>query len=1167
MPPLTLEGDTLGKKHQHFNKLVEDAITNKQYELSKINTNDGDIENLLKIDIASKTRNVNFIIEVFKSNDMLYASKAIKKSTWLITDLQYADIINPKYLHTRLFPNMTTKAVNKLMLHIRLNLKDDNRVETFYEYLKETDDAYKWLQNCSIPFIENVIQNERRIPLSLFKRLCRRSITFLAYHKRVEERSQSYTLREILFLAKKHTAEVLKLLEDESYYYLPKIGRKNTVILMKTYPQIILNNIERYVEYIDLSVVAKHLNKDEIISFLYKQMKNDRTKYYFRKYSTLKHFVKNIPKEKRFEFIKKMFIDKSNVQKDAICEDKEYCVISCDMDSYHWYQYGSFNVAFTDLKKIIRADNSPTERSAILSVLITCANRNQQHIKTLLKYYYEKHINEPFKFKIQFVNNVLTQTATHEFDRETWNILDQLFHSLEVYTESENNVQMCLKSIILYKVLHDEKVPDIVEKKILYFDTFKNYHNKLNEEQKDKLFSYLYNSIIAKLQNQKLANQCDFNDNREHLHNALNLLKYWKKDIKHYPFVLSKIQELIKIKKEKSWNIELAGFYNVNKSWRKDLFQESLILCPSEETCLNALKHEPQLLTRHGQEVEALRSNDAVFLRRLLAKLRVYWSHSIAQQWIDAYLQNLNKPMGQKALIKGLFVLLPQEQLIEMAKKYVPVDYKINWGEADHVEIRLRQNIAKHLHVARPMTPLDTVLWYAKGDYLQYAVPSLNAILHNLSKVQCRESLPKLLDAPVSLQKFGLHLAFITLNSEELKLLFFKVWTNTNNSTIRTVLFMHTFDLMCKVKNPKIEKELWELLSMFIENLSTEENKEIYKKLGRVKDVPITIQSKFFMKSYEFLTSLPEKANCENIVTQLLLSAPDIIDILDEDFVVNKMLSPLDEKFCKLHTEIIGLLASFVLCGKTEESQLQRYNRVLVPAMEHAFQMWNDVIKGEYYIKYNFNKLLKTLIWKFRVFVNLCKIPIPAKLFTEIKNKMEEKMPLLESYTVFTSWKLITEYVKLIDEHKSIFKEFETAKISNQDYGSGWMSEEIESVWKKIHFKVSPTLGPIIVKCLKEDTEKYFPSICWLFTDAFHKMFDDLSYPRDVFILETLKHMLNDEDFISSYLVVCNEIPKFCNEDLRKIRAPMRKKILSHPSKEVQIHYHRAFGDIPEDTI
>ncbi|KAJ8711300.1 hypothetical protein PYW07_008542 [Mythimna separata] len=674
MPPLTLEGDTLGEKRRHFNKLVARAIDDKNYALCNIRADDSDIDNLLKIDIACKTRNVDYIMEVMKSTDMLYAATAIKKSTWLITEQQYAHVINPEYLHTQLLPSMNPKSFNKLMLHIRLNLKDETRVETFYEYLKGKENAYKWLQNCSIPFIENVIQNERLIPLSLYKRLCRRSPKFIPYYKRVIQGNFMHASKqEIMCYVKTHTDYVLDVMvnADIDFYSNPKFSKRNTKFLMKYYPQKVFDNFDKFVKEIDLSVAARYLNKKEIIAFLKKQVSIE-SHYYLFEYDELGHFIQNMPEDERFEFVRKTFITKTELAAFYPEYEGRYSYVK----SYKWYEFAPFNVALPELKKLIRKEKSSFERCAILSVLITCARRNPQHVKTLLKLVKDEHINEPLQFKISFLNNLFSQISTHKFDVETWTILDQLFYSMDVYTESENNVQMCIQCIVLYKVLHDELVPTIVEQKIL-FDNFENIQGKLDKTQNDKVFTYLLNSVLTKVQKQNFADESDFNETIVNLKNALSLLRDWKKDIRKYPSILEKIRELIKIKQDNFWKADLSCLYNMKKSWRKHMFEESLSLSLCEETCLNALKHKPQLLARHDKEIDALRADDAVSLRRLLARLRVYWPHSLAQHWTQAYLLNLNKPTGQKAVIRGLFTLLHQNQIIGMAKTYIPNEIKL----------------------------------------------------------------------------------------------------------------------------------------------------------------------------------------------------------------------------------------------------------------------------------------------------------------------------------------------------------------------------------------------------------------------------------------------------------------------------------------------------------
>ncbi|CAB3220428.1 unnamed protein product [Arctia plantaginis] len=1173
MPPLSLEGNTLGEKHKHFNKLVRDAIANEQLNLTKINANDGEIDNLLKIETACKSRNVDYIIEVLKCDDMLYVSKAIKQSMWLITEQQYEYIINPEYLFTQLFPYMLTKAVNKLLLQIRLHLKDEKRVEIFYDYLKNHDkvkECDKWLLNCSIPFIENVINNQQEISLQLFKRLCKRSVKFLKYYKKVESRNSWRALKSVLFLIKSNTDEFLNVVEATKDYTFPTLGSKHTEVIMKKFPNRILDKFETYNNSVDLSVVTKYMKKETVKDFVLKQVKNENTKYFMSNYENLKHFIKIMPQEERFEFVKKIYIDK-NVNAPALYDDMcladDICgaahMPTCSTNSYNWYQYAPFNEAFVELKKLIRAESSPAERCAILSVLIICAKKNPQNVKTVLQYYYDKHRNEPFKFKIQFVNNMIRQIPTYKFDSDTWNILEKLFHSLEVYTESENNVQTCLKSIVVYKVLHDETIPEIVAKK-LNFDTFKIFQKKLNAEQQEKLFNYLLSSLTTKIQNNTIKTESDFQKSINLLTDALNLLIDWKKDLKENTFILAKLQESIKLKKANAWDVDLTSLYKMKKSWRKYMFEESMTLYPCEDVCLNALKHDPQLLARYSDKLDELRTNDTISLRRLLAKLRVYWQYSLAQEWIKAYLKNFNESTGHKAVIKGLFELLPHGEIEKIARKYSPTDPKIDYNEVDQIELSLRKNIAKNLYIARPLTSLDLVLLYAKGDYLQYAVPSLNSIIHNISVVQSRGHMSKLLEAPVSLQKYGLHLAFIKLKYEELKPIFSGIWKTTKNSTIRTHLFTHTYNILSKVKDPSVVKELWELLSMFIDNLGTDENKIIFSNLGKVKNVPVSVQGEFFKKSYNVLSSLPPGANCEIYKNNLIKFAPDIMDLLDTDFVENKLLGSIKEEISKTRCELTDIMAAYVLHGKTEEEQCEKFKRALLPALEHAFTSWNTVKDDEYVMKENVDSLTKELTWGIKKYLPLKKIIVPVKLFQEIEKIMAEKLSIVHSYELLTRWKLTTEYVKLLVEYKDMFSDPNLDNLPLSDFGNGWMPEAAERVWEAVHIKVSPKFGPIIVKHLKTDTEKYFPTICWLFSVALSKTFQNLSFRQNLMKMETLKHMVLNDNFIPSCIVVCEEMPvgKYCDEEEKKLLKEILKVLSAHPSLEVKMHYQKAFSDI-----
>ncbi|KAF9805808.1 hypothetical protein SFRURICE_009440 [Spodoptera frugiperda] len=1146
---LMLEGETLGKKRRHFNKLVADAVASKHYELTPIGDTDSDIDNLLKIEIACKARNVDYVIEVMKSKDMLYAATAIKKSTWLITDPQYAHIINPEYLHTQLKPYMTTKAFNKLMLHVRLNLKDESRVEAFYEHFKDTDSGCKWLQNCSIPFIENVMKSERPVPVWLFKRLCKRSSRFLSYnHKITNIKPYSRSLQAVLFMLKSQTDHILNMIEDKSRKGFCKIGKHKTEFLMKKYPRRVIEQFEIYGNFVDMSVVAKYIKEEEMQSFLHKHA--NYLAFKIHNCESWGYFINRIPIQERFEFVKNTFIDKSNTGV-ALTEEVR-TKIEFNVKTYQWYEFAPFDIAFTELKKLIRKESQPADRHDILLVLISCGSKKSPHIKTLLKYLNEKHMNEPFKFKIKFICKLLFSTAVHEYDIDTWNYLDQFFYSMEVYTETEKCVEACRAYIILYKVLHDEPVPDIITTQVSV-ESFRNIQKTLNAQQKSKLFTYLLNTLWAQTNRAScVTNESDFRKTILQMSRVITLVKSWKQEITCYRFILERIQELIKIKEDNKWTTDMSCLYNVNKS--TCLRSRCRSLCPRKRAPERFLSNKPQLLTRHDKQIHTLRTDDAVSLRRVLAKLRVYWPDSLAPHWTEAYMQSLNKPTGQKAIINGIFLLSPIDQVVQLAKKHVPSDTKINWSDSNQAEISIQRNIAKHLHVARPLVPLDTVLWYAKGDYLQYAVPSLSAVLSNVSEVESREYLPKLLDAPVSLQKFGLRLTYTKFEASEIKHVFSDIWKITKNATIRAVIFEQTFNQLCSSKNQNIENELWELLSLFMQDLNSQESSSLYKILSKVKSVPISLRGKYYMKSYEILKSLPESHNCVSYLKKNIAYATHVMELLDEDFVVNKLLSPVESTFCKHNEMYLDVFACFLLCGESEENQLQRFRRI-EKAIDEAFQRWHDIHLNCFYVKMLFDNFLKSLVKNFEEYFVRNKTPIPVKLFQEIQSKIQKELPLVENYVLFTVWSLVTEYVKCMKEHAS--------NISNI-----LKSSTSENVWKDIHLEVSPSFGKKVIGYLKEDTEKYSSAIHDLFTEALNRMLYIFNF-EDVKLV-ALSHMLYDREFIPSYLVVCKCMPVLCLEndetkdDEKSKRFEILNQIKSHPSPLVGLYYHHHFNIRPQ---
>ncbi|CAB3236622.1 unnamed protein product [Arctia plantaginis] len=80
IPPTTLQGDSLGERHRRLNLQVNQAATAGQVSAQDIEglTEQTAVDRLIKIDIAIKLKNVDYIVKSLKDDDMLYVSRALK---------------------------------------------------------------------------------------------------------------------------------------------------------------------------------------------------------------------------------------------------------------------------------------------------------------------------------------------------------------------------------------------------------------------------------------------------------------------------------------------------------------------------------------------------------------------------------------------------------------------------------------------------------------------------------------------------------------------------------------------------------------------------------------------------------------------------------------------------------------------------------------------------------------------------------------------------------------------------------------------------------------------------------------------------------------------------------------------------------------------------------
>ncbi|XP_075983459.1 uncharacterized protein LOC142981430 [Anticarsia gemmatalis] len=1167
MAPKELEGSSLREKHRHYNKLLKDSI-NANQPLTDINYEDSDLENLLKIDLACRAKDVQYILNVLKSDDMLYVSKAIARSTWMITDQQYAGIINPQYLQSELFPNMTIKAINKFKRHIRLNIKDETRAESFYLNEKSDIDAAKWLPYCSVDFIgKNVVDHfkshNKSIDTALFKRLCEKSVSiFEIILKGIEYYEREKYLQVVTFLLNTDIDKYLDALDNnDEYYGYPKLNRKATKLIMNHSPKRVFDQIEKYIQIIHIPTFVRYLKVDEIKGFLYAQAKKNLNHREFRnltvlfQLNTLKHFINKLPKDEQFDFVKKLCMRKENEdlerEKETLGMEAHQIKSTCckyNREPYLWYQFAPFQEAYDEITKLISLSSIPCAKREMLSFLITCAEQNLQHIQMLLKYYIHQCKDEETFPKLKFVSKLLEHTHISKYDKTTWDLFNQVLSNSNSKSNStcsdlRSNCKEVMDSILIYKALNDPDPPEDTAKLFEspsslsdVFNTFVTHKNEMNEDQQSKVFNYLYENLLLRLKN-PINNEEDFSQAIKVLEYILKLLHYWDKDFLDFPVLLEKIREFIQLKKKNSWKESLSCLYDVNKSWRKHMFNESVALNPCEEVCLNVLKHNSQLLERYTDEVTALRTNDKLSLRRFLIKLRIYWPQSLVQQWIDTYLNHINGTItsGQKAAVKAVCTVLPKKLLLDIIEKYKPESAKIDWKTVDERVLIIQQLIAKNMHLGRPQPIPDAILSYAKGDYLQFALPSLLAIFHNLKFTMNQQYIPKLLDSPVSVQKHGIRFAFRKLEREELKKIFLNCWKTSKNATIRSLIFNYTFKLLCNESDTTKVISLWELLESFIENLTFTDDKSIYEKLSEVEKVPLSVRAKFLVKSYNFLKQLiptvdeSNRSNYEWQCNRLAEHSREVMETMDLDFVTSLIQEFYEDFFNdgekSNHLSVAAIISAYLLCAHDETEQLQKYEKIFVPLMRRSVEKWAEKRDGHLFVKSHVKTILSQLLRDIEEYVIPKNMIVPSKMYSLIQVELEKSLSIPENYNLLTTWKLAVSFTKLVQGYSSEGKEWDA--------------------------QLGQEFGHICLEVLKRDVTLHFPCIYVLFAKSVKEI---INHRLSTEVVQGFyDSMLSDKDFIHGYL---------CSIDIGqdgfkgKVYDQIWENVISHPSVEIKMHYY-----------
>ncbi|XP_022124848.2 uncharacterized protein LOC110999885 [Pieris rapae] len=1131
------QSETQAEKYRCFNKAVDDAITDSKFEIKSINYDDTDIDNLLRIEVASQRKNYVFMLDAFKCKDMLYAFRAIKLSEWLIINDDYKHIINPDYIHKNLLPYMTFKAFNKLLLKIRLTLRDATRVDEFFHYLKDKDlkNAVKWLPYCSVDLSEEIIHKfHDKIQLSTLEKFRNESNCVYIYCKNTNN-DYNNTLQTLNILKVNNVEKYLNFLFDliDASYSVDKLSAKSTKKLIKRCPHRKLNDFICFINVIHIPTLVKSFSSEEIKDVLIKHSQSKRHESLY-KYDKLKYFVACLPIEDKLDLIKNVFIGKVKPVYSNETDLRNCTMIRCltNMNNaYLWCEFLSFDDAFQELKRFIDVESNPAKKSYMLCTLFSSTHKNYDHIKIVLEYYVNSHLHEGYRFKTQFLQHVLHEINILKLDEDSWNLLSILLYSVGVYRKINNSFpkykpnpfiiigrhrrsydlrklqsdDIFVNCIILYNIIHNIDIPEILLTKFKHA-TFKEFKNRVTDEDKVKLFDFLFEILNSKLEKQDMKDINNFDGIMLTIKNILQLFKDWNKKIYDYPKILTKIQEFrIFFSHEKYDCSELDILI---KSMKFKIETEKSTILP-EDLCINVLKRNNQDLFQIITKRDSSWKYDRKPMRRFFCKLRCYWHDSIAAEFKRISL-NTDKPNWDIP-----WGLLTEKEFLELLQQYFSTQ---EIGTAKE-----KIEIAKHLHLFRPCVSLETALHLSNENEIQNFALSIHSLMYNMDPFKVCDIFIKLQDLcssckKKSLQKHCLKIALKRLNYEEKTDALKEMWKMTNNKLSRFLLFQETFALLCEATDCQIIFHYWSVLSHFIDNLTECEDFRLIKLLSHPKDIPNVI--------------LPEY--CET-VQRFFKTLTDITHF--QEFTKRFMLDP-EEKVKELHKTLTKKhyafywLEDYILDTSSEKVQMERYEKLLVPLLGDEKFILSE--------KQPFIAILHSLYRNLDYKILHTKVVVPLAMFTDIQRRLEERLPFYENYVFITCGRLFLGYLRLLDKN--------CKQLTDRD---------------EITHKTQIDFGVFCADYLDEEIEKHFPTIYMSFSDALTFLFHATDNQKEMHFIDA---MLSRNPRPECFLTIIHDLPR------KTYRTPddilfcgILEKMRTHPSEEIRMLYSNYF--IKTDSV
>ncbi|XP_034837496.1 uncharacterized protein [Maniola hyperantus] len=1144
--PLTLPGSNLQEKHRHLNTLVNEAYkTNVLFQDILLQPESSPIDRIFKIDLASKYRNVEYIIENLKNDDMLYVSKALK--CYWILESQYCDIINPVYLENTLYPAMIQPAVNKMKHVIQLHLKDKKRCEDFYNYYKASwDEAFNFFWHCSIEFITSEFPNvidklshkQFKIVCEVYPAICKLYFEILPINKTALEKyvnnAQKYfnCIKSVLKYDGNVFLDIVEKYYDTSSF--ETFGPSITEYIMKNYRNRFEAKSELYANSIlHMQTLAANMTSDQAKEFILKLARAEYLNYWFT-YKTVEPLIKRLKIEERSAFKKKIFVDKGidckvkdwpyPTPKALVLEAEEVAYANAFTDIQHEpyeYEYHPYQACGRSImKKCARYQSYfandccevlPGGKSPLDQLF------NRYRFTGFEQTFYELSKNLLAESTVQGRLNMMLVLIS-----KSGGVPNQVEKFMKLMVERHRNEPTTLRAAVVRSLVKRGaawRLPENVWSLILQFgvdvgldgaDTDPVCREGLHTvilrhiladtpvsptllsgflRQFSTLSEYKLNIQEKKLVAKRLP-QLILSSNANAF---LDTLVEYKVNIKDVPNAEDAL-----LKAAKANPALVARLYRA-KILRRELFHETFALKQNNAAYINALRHDLTPL-ENGKSFAELVKKERPNHNRFLKKLYIYFGesgglaekHRIALE--DAFLST-----PKYWFARSLSSLLSNEELLQHIFKF----------EAERPQSKSQllmcTGLRANAHMSKPAVDVDTLEWKWIG-----AKAVANKAL--ICRKNDRERYIKKLLEWRRTARMAVRLSDKTPSSVDTFIAF---------CTLRPLAAVKVGFTLYLAKD-NIEPRIWDAIKSILQNKDISQKKRLLNKLSDPILISKNVEADYWVQVFNIFAKIDYKQ-----AMPMLCRLENLLYNVDQNFVTAVVKKFIEAgEFNSSNTKFLysRVIAKHLLLCKTEDEQKEVIEKVCEPFFDAI-----EVLSKTPETKKHLIRLLKDFIFALKyskVFLSDQYVNC-MPVFEVILKRMHKLLPIEEHFVKYVEIHLTMLYYKTINQAKKqkpgIFDDVKKRK------------EAIEVVGRIFGNYIGHEIKQLINKYFKSVVDLYKVPLKEYLREYFH--FDESRHVLVTFVIKGLLEVGTSEAYILAEFI-------FEKEQEYHISEPHREEIL-----------------------